>query len=458
MLFILKIAAGICVWNVYTYYYESGDIHLFYDDAERLYQLLIKTPKEFIKVIFQDDPSSKLMGWNSSFEPILYNDSRTIILMNLFFRFFSFGYVQVHTVFVNFLSLIGLMAIYKTFYPYFQNKKIELLIAIFFIPSVLFWGSAILKEGLLFFGMGILIYESNCGLRKSYSLNSIFKILFSICILLVVKFYILFALLPGLIANRWEGKIAPKSILLKYLTVMFLCVFGLWVAASILPQYNVLKIITDKQKKSFNYSQGGVFLSNSKELIRVNYYKQDNILIPLRDNLYQINPNSEYEILESNNKKMINKTSDDILFSKTYTMVPPKSIIAPLNLEPTIGSFIKNVPKAITNTLTIPSIFEIDSWIKIIPAIENLLICIGILVLPFYFKSNAEDLPIIYFCLTFTFLVFLLAGLTTPIVGALVRYKTPALPFLMIIIFLSTDKNKLKRNRCAKKNKRGLIH
>lgn len=450
-LFLLKIVAGIGVWNVYTYYYTSGDIHLFYDSAEKLFRVLIKSPKEFIDIVLHDDPSLKLGGWNSNFDSLLYNDSRTIILMNLVFRFFSFGYVYVHIVFINFLSLIGLLAIYKTFYPYFQNKKVELLIAIFLIPSVLFWGSAILKEGLLFFGMGILIYESNCGLKRSYSTSSIFKILFSICILLVVKFYILFALLPGLLANVWVVRTASKNTLLKYLTVIILGAICLWVVGLIRPEYNVLQIISGKQEKSFNYSQGGVFLFNGKEMIRVDYYKQDSILIPIQDNLYQLKSNSEYEIWNTSIENIANKTDENSFFSIVYTIVPPKSIIAPIKLKPTISSVVQNIPKAIINTLKIPSIFEIDSWIKIVPAIENLFFCISILLLPFLFKLRVDELPVIYFCLTFTCLIFALAGLTTPIIGALVRYKTPALPFLMISIFLLTDNNKLKRNLFAKK-------
>jgi hypothetical protein len=235
--------------------------------------------------------------------------------------------------------------------------------------------------------------------------------------------------------------------------VMFVCACSLWIAALIRPQYNVLKIIAGKQEKSFNYSQGGVFLSYSKEVIRVDYYKQDSILIPVSDNLYQLKSTSEYEIWNTRNKNNVNKTNDDLFYSKLYTIVPPKSIIAPLKLQPKISSFIKNIPKAIINTLTIPSIFEMDSWIKIIPAIENLFICIGIVLLLFFFKTPTDGLPVIYFCLTFTCLLFALAGLTTPIIGALVRYKTPALPFLMISIFLLINKIKLKSNLFAKKVK-----
>jgi hypothetical protein len=40
-------------------------------------------------------------------------------------------------------------------------------------------------------------------------------------------------------------------------------------------------------------------------------------------------------------------------------------------------------------------------------------------------------------------LLFVLIGLTTPILGAMVRYKIPGLPFLLIVFLLMLDKEKL---------------
>ena len=47
----------------------------------------------------------------------------------------------------------------------------------------------------------------------------------------------------------------------------------------------------------------------------------------------------------------------------------------------------------------------------------------------------------LWFCITFTLLLFIIIGTTTPVSGALVRYKVPALPFLAIAIltFLDVD-------------------
>ena len=96
--------------------------------------------------------------WARKIDSNIYNDSHTIIRFNTIVRFFSLGYYNVHTVFICFLSLIGLTGIYKTFIPYLQDKKRELLFAVFLLPSALFWGSGVLKEGLIFFALGLLIY------------------------------------------------------------------------------------------------------------------------------------------------------------------------------------------------------------------------------------------------------------------------------------------------------------
>jgi hypothetical protein len=39
--------------------------------------------------------------------------------------------------------------------------------------------------------------------------------------------------------------------------------------------------------------------------------------------------------------------------------------------------------------------------------------------------------------------MFILTGLITPVMGAIVRYKVPALPFLMILLVMLIDKEKL---------------
>jgi hypothetical protein len=40
-------------------------------------------------------------------------------------------------------------------------------------------------------------------------------------------------------------------------------------------------------------------------------------------------------------------------------------------------------------------------------------------------------------------ILFVLIGFTTPVIGSIVRYKTPAMPFLLMVILLLIDTKKL---------------
>jgi len=65
----------------------------------------------------------EMNNWYRVFESNIYNDSHTIIRFNAAMRLFSFGYFNVHTVFMCFLSFTGLVALYRFFVRYFENKK-----------------------------------------------------------------------------------------------------------------------------------------------------------------------------------------------------------------------------------------------------------------------------------------------------------------------------------------------
>jgi hypothetical protein len=77
--------------------------------------------------------------------------------------------------------------------------------------------------------------------------------------------------------------------------------------------------------------------------------------------------------------------------------------------------------------------------------IENLLFILLFITLIFRFKKpEISNQTIIIFSMLFVFTLYTLVGLTTPVLGAAVRYKVPALPFLLISIFLLYDVSKLK--------------
>jgi hypothetical protein len=118
-------------------------------------------------------------------------------------------------------------------------------------------------------------------------------------------------------------------------------------------------------------------------------------------------------------------------------------------LEENIFSVLSAVPMGIVNSLTRPWPNEIKNFLFIPAVIENLLLLIFIvLVLIQKKKSIIYSTNFIVFCLLFTLILFAIIGISTPILGALVRYKIPAMPFLTVAIlsFIQIENFPIIRN------------
>jgi len=72
------------------------------------------------------------------------------------------------------------------------------------------------------------------------------------------------------------------------------------------------------------------------------------------------------------------------------------------------------------------------SWLSLISMLENLLIWAMLLLILFRFRKPTDP-NLVLFSLLFFVLIFTLAGIMSPVSGALVRYKVPALPFLVFL-------------------------
>ncbi|MCC6836969.1 MAG: hypothetical protein IT234_00405, partial [Bacteroidia bacterium] len=170
--FLLKVIAGFAVWAIYTFYYTdraTSDIYKYFDDSKVIFDALKSNPSHYLAMLtgIGNDGADfnqyyyQMNFWARAHDTNVLNDSHTIIRFNALVRLFSMGYFNVHTVFMCFLSFIGLVAIYKTFSEFLIDKKKELFFVVFLLPSVLFWGSGVLKEGILFFALGVMIYNFN---------------------------------------------------------------------------------------------------------------------------------------------------------------------------------------------------------------------------------------------------------------------------------------------------------
>ncbi|MDD4575548.1 MAG: hypothetical protein PHI36_03875 [Bacteroidales bacterium] len=111
------------------------------------------------------------------------------------------------------------------------------------------------------------------------------------------------------------------------------------------------------------------------------------------------------------------------------------------NLESSFSNIMLNTPLAIFNALTRPWIWEADIWTKQLAAIENIVFLLALVYLIYKmdFQKSIRH-PYFWFCLIFAISLLALSGLVTPNMGALVRYKSPALPFLFIALSMFGEK------------------
>ena len=389
-IFLLKLLAGLALLWIYSHYYSdrlSSDVLKYFDDSKAIFKAFQTGHYlDFLKMvtgIHSSDPElmkyyQNTEFWFKRFNYHLLNDNRTIIRFNAIALIFSHGSLVIHTLFMSFLSFIGGVAVFKVFQKFFKKKKIELLIAVFLIPSVIFWSSGVLKEGILMFALGIFIF-SIIRLSENYIKPKIILLLIiSLFLLLITKFYVLIALIPGIISFLWIKKF-PKFSILKFAVIHLF--FVAIISINPIPKYNFVAITAQKQHDFINMVEA------------------------------MGNVNSYYQIPQ---------------------------------LEPTVWSLLKHSPTALFNSIFRPLPTDLHSLIMIPPFMENMLIlCLLFLIIFYRDKLSKAFLPYLFLIISFTVLLLTLVGLTTPVIGALVRYKIPALPFLFILIFYFLDSPKI---------------
>ena len=392
LVFVIKIIAGCCLGLIYTYYYtdrSTADTYKFFDDGKVLFHSLQQNPLHFFEMLTGINSGSpelnvyyeKMNAWFNI--DVLFNDNRTLIRLNAIFDCFSFGNYYVNVVFINFISFTGLIALFKMFQTFQKNKSKELFAGVMLLPSMLFWGSGLLKDGLLLFALGMLLYSLHKIITSSHSRTNIWGFIFCLLLLTITKLYVLIIIFPGIIAWYWSRKdVSKRKIVFKFTLSYLIYLILAFNIGSAVDKYNVTDLI---------------------------YFKQKNF----------------YVIAEANKAN---------------------SVIEITPVERNAWSILKNSPEAVVRVLFRPTLPEAKSALILLAAIENIIILLILLIcLISYRQSDIFRQPVFYFSVFFVLLMFTLIGLITPVMGAMVRYKVPALPFVMFVFIAVYDREKMRR-------------
>jgi len=385
----LKVAAGIVLGYIYTYHYSDrlkADTLKFFDDSKVIFDLLRTEPSHFIKIftgIGSSDPelTPTYMQLNSWMYEELLNTNRLMIRIDIVFRFLIPGnYYFVHVVFINFLSFTGLTYLYKVLVRHSTLNRKLIYVLLFFPPSLLFWGSGLLKESILLLALGGFLYFYSLLVEKPTEWHRLFPLFFFGLLMFFIKTYMPLVLAAPLLAYAWVAR-SPGFIIAKYvisISVFFLLLFNIH---QVIPRYNLNHYLFIKQRD---------FLALVKT-------EKPASAIPI-------------PVLEPTFGSILKNSPQG--FFTTLTRPYLAESRSPFILLASVENF--------------------------------LLLVLILLCCLFFKKPPSQEINFLALSLSMVIILFILIGLVTPIEGAIVRYKCVALPFLFAALFSMTDWQRLK--------------
>jgi len=381
ILFLVKVIAGIFYGWIGIYYgsyakmVDTWSYH--YQSIEEL-KLLTTHPQEYFSSLLPAARSENGLGEFFGSYNSYWNDLKSMIFIKILsiFDIFSMGNYYVNVIFYSYITLFGPIALYRVMKEVFPEQKIIVLIAIFFVPSFLYWASGIHKEGLIFLGICLIMYHVYFALKeKKWPLKRWLGILLGIFLFLLLRNFLLVLIAPAviawLLASRWpRHQLACFGAVYAIAGILFFCL------RYIHPKLDFPQAVVDKQQAFLT------LVGNSS--------------IPISE------------------------------------------------LKPDALSFLINAPQAITLSAFRPYPSDIHHLFSMAAAIEILLLILLFLTFLIWHKKGAiKDRKPVYFCIFFAISLLLTIGFSVNNLGAIVRYRSIALPLLVPIIAACIDWKKL---------------
>ncbi len=401
-----KIFGAICLCLIYVYYYkEGGDTLAYQSSAKVLVNLLFDSPLNFFKVFFGDTTPENYSYFNSNTGyPEFWIDTQTFNVVRLctFFELFACKSYLVTSIIVSVISFTGVWKLYLLFCELYPVIYRQLALSVLFIPSLVFWGSGMLKDSwTLSAACWFCVSFYKVFIRRENIIYYVISMIISVLILTSIKPYIFIGIFPGCLLWLVWGRITKiTNLFLRILAGPVIVSFGVsigvfaWISLS---------------------SGFGEYSSIDKIVMKAHISSED-----LKQEHYHGN-------------------SFDI---GSY--------------DPTLQGMLSKFPEATIAGLFRPFLWEAKNIVMILSGIENLMLLLFaiycILKKPVRFFTFAFSDPLVLFCLSFAIIFAFSVAISTSNFGALVRLRIPLLPFFLSGLFM-IHFNSQKENVELKKTK-----
>ena len=386
-----KFLGGFLVCMIYIFYYKGGDTIGFFNSGKLLARLGFVNQEAFFSVLGGNLSRSNLIRFidNDLCCPDYYKDPQSFTVVRfaaplIILSGFSFF---ITTLLFAFLSYSGIWRLFLLFNELYPNMEKKFATAILFMPSLLFWGSAILKDTITFSATCWVTY---CIYQVFIKKNQRFKytiyLLIASYVIISIKPYIFVALLPGTAVWILFNRIVAVKISFIRLLISPLIIAVGFVATSLI--FNALG------------SSLGSYSSVDKAINKAIVTKKDLTREAYGENSFDIG-----------------------------------------EIDGSFGSIISKFPVALTAGLYRPFLWDSTNPVMFMSALENFfLMFLTFRVLfrlgPIKLFRKIFSEPLLIFSFVFAIFFAFSVGLTTANFGALVRYKIPSIPFFLSLLMI----------------------
>lgn len=255
---IIKIFGSLSALAIYLFYYKGGDTVEYFTSVEAVFNYLWKRPDNIYEFLGQSD-LSKIMDtdfWTtkSAHRYIISKATYTVVKLGMLFYTFAFGSILATYILTAYFSFFCSWKFYKLFTEFYPQIKKSIGFAIFFMPSVVFWGSGLFKDTFTLGGLYLFIYSVvQLLILRKFKWSFVFYFLFSFYLLLNIRSFFIITIFPFLFAwvfFSYFQKIKNNNFKIIFfpLFTVIIIVFGV-IAFQILNQY-MLEVNIDKIESS----------------------------------------------------------------------------------------------------------------------------------------------------------------------------------------------------------------
>lgn len=387
--FLLKIFGAVVAGIIYVYYYKGGDTIEYFNAGKALLDFLFEHPDQLVDVFMSRDLRNYSHYSYLTFDKVhpYWGTGTTFIISKIAMitNFFTFNSFFLTSILCSYFSFYVSWQFYSFITHISDINKKWIGFAIFFVPSVVFWGSGLFKDTFTLCGLYLFIIA----MVQLFAYN---RFRWKYILFLVLGYYLLYNI------RTFYIMIATPFIFLWIISVKYYSLKSKALKFLSLPIFAVVSIVSI------------YFVLNTLT--------------------------STFEELSVEN--LVDKTKG---FQGWHTTLQG-SAYSLGDIEYTLSGFIRKMPASIIVTFFRPFLWEANKAVIMLSAVQSLFFLLFTLYLLLrmkfiYFFTSLFKSPEAIALLGFSLFYGVIVGFTSYNFGALDRYKIPCLStYIMALFFI----------------------